>query len=61
MIHSVEIIVGKEVYESTSSDEKSSKSSIKKEGGQSTSSDGDTDWRNERVLVKVVEDLLIIF
>jgi len=33
MIHSVEIIVGKEVYESTSSDEKSSKSSIKKEGG----------------------------
>jgi len=33
MIHSVEIIVGKEVCESTSSDEKSSKSSIKKEGG----------------------------
>jgi hypothetical protein len=33
MIHSVEIIVGKEVDESTSSDKDSSESSIKKEGG----------------------------
>ena len=61
MIHSVEIIVGKEVDESTSSDKDSSESSIKKEGGQSTSSDAETDWRNERVLVKVVEDLLSVF
>ena len=61
MIHSVEIIIGKENCGSTSSDEKSSQNSIKKEGGTSKSSDDETDWRNERVLVKVVEDLLSVF
>ena len=61
MIHSVEIIIGKENCMSSSSDEKSSQNSIKKEGGTSKSSDDETDWRNERVLVKVVEDLLSVF
>jgi len=52
MINSLEIIVGYEDSESSSSN--------KKEGG-SLSSESESDWKNQRVLVKVVEDLLSLF
>lgn len=52
MIHSLEIIVGYEDSDSSSEN--------KKEGG-SLSSESESDWKNQRVLVKVVEDLLALF
>lgn len=52
MIHSVEIIVGYEDCDSSSEN--------KKEGGSSLA-ESESDWKNQRVLVKVVEDLLALF